>query len=470
MSDVAASEAPTRALAAKPNHPQPAALPNLLSSLGQVNSWVNYDFCPWANRYFNWLRSPLAWMAAAAIAAGLVGLVAVPQGWGVCGALVGTMTLGAIWPWVAVRGVSAELSFERTRCHEGDELFVELAVVNRWPWPVWGLLLEGCLDEDAALARVSAWSKARYRFAWRPERRGPWPRGTPRITTGFPFGLWTCHRPIAVAHGLIVWPRLTALRSAPFDRCEQAAIAGGLLDRAGDEGDLLSARPYRPGDSPRRIHWAHTSRRDMLIVCERQTASQRHAVLVLEPRAFSECRNSLGEAAGPETRSLDAALRVLASICLALHRHGWRIECELAGEPIRISPQPSALRSLWDRLALHCPATASGGLALTVGSAGGSAGGSAVGSAGGGLRIVVTDESGWQSQPVSSRRRMSDPIRWVVVDTVASGELTAAHAWSSGDISGVEPWIRVAVDGGEEGERDWRRQWERRCHGDEAHA
>jgi hypothetical protein len=65
---------------------------------------------------------------------------------------------------------------------------------------------------------------------------------------------------------------------------------------------------------------------------------------------------------------------------------------------------------------------------------------------------------------------MSAPIRWVVVDTVASGELTAAHAWSPGDISGVEPWIRVAVDGGEEGERDWRRQWERRCHGDEAHA
>jgi hypothetical protein len=35
---------------------------------------------------------------------------------------------------------------------------------------------------------------------------------------------------------------------------------------------------------------------------------------------------------------------------------------------------------------------------------------------------------------------------------------------------GIEPWIRVEASGGEEGERDWRRQWERRCHGDEAFA
>ena len=50
-------------------------------------------------------------------------------------------------------------------------------------------------------------------------------------------------------------------------------------DRPGDEGDLISARAYRPGDSPRRIHWAHTSRRDMLIVSERQMASQRRLSL-----------------------------------------------------------------------------------------------------------------------------------------------------------------------------------------------
>ena len=474
MSELAAPErqAPPSPVASR--HRRLPSLPRWVTALAKVNGWANYDFCPWANRYFTWLKSPLAWMAAAAIASGLVGAVAAPQGWVVCGALVGTMALGAIWPWVAVRGVSAELSFERPRCHEGDEVIVELAVANRWPWPVWGLLIEGGIDEDAALARVPAWSKARYRFAWRPERRGPLPRQVPQVATGFPFGLWTCRRPIAVARELIVWPRLTALRSTPFDRCDQPAIAGGLVDRPGDEGDLVSARPYRPGDSPRRIHWAHTSRRDTLIVCERQTASQRHAVVALDPHAFAKdglptryqpasglsagVGGDWGETSGggglepadgtARQDPLDAALRVLASVCQALHRHGWQVACELDGQTIRVSSQPAALRALWDRLAWHGIRPAEGERARAATS--------------GGLRIVVTDEAGWRARPVAVSRRASEQQRWIVVDDAAFE--------APADAAAVEPWIRVSACGGEEGEREWRRQWERRCHGDESFA
>ncbi len=470
MSEAAAPEGSFPALPASPHGRGPSPLPPWVAFLARWNSWANHDFCPWANRYVAWLKTPLAWMVAAAFAAGLVGIVAAPQGWVVCGALAGTAMLGAVWPLLAVRGVSAELSFERTRCHEGDEVFVELAVANRWPWPVWGLLIEGCIDGDAALARVPAWSKARYRFAWRPERRGSCPRRAPQVATGFPFGLWTCRRPIVVDRGLIVWPRLIALRSAPFHRGERTAIAGGLVDRPGDEGDLISARAYRPGDSPRRIHWAHTSRRDMLIVSERQMASQRHAVVILDPRAFTPVRDSSGEASESDTRPLDAAVRVLASICLALHRHGWRINCELDGEAIQVSAQPTALRSLWDRLALYGAGPKVGG-AETMRSP-----------ADGGLRIVVTDVAGWQARQRAMGRRTSESVRWVVVGMAApdqpveldepsdSGVLDDMGMLGDSGMFGIEPWIRVEASGGEEGERDWRRQWERRCHGDEAFA
>lgn len=531
MSELAAPERQAPPMPASSRSRRLPSLPTWLTALAKVNGWANYDFCPWANRYFTWLKSPLAWMAAAAIASGLVGAVAAPQGWVVCGALVGTMALGAIWPWVAVRGVSAELSYERTRCHEGDEVVVELAVANRWPWPVWGLLIEGGIDEDAALARVPAWSQARYRFAWRPERRGPLPRQVPQVATGFPFGLWTCRRPIAVARELLVWPRLTALRSAPFDRCDQPAIAGGLVDRPGDEGDLVSARPYRPGDSPRRVHWAHTSRRDTLIVCQRQTASQRHAVVALDPHAFTEDRlatryqpaselsagaSGLGETSGgfgtdpvdaeAHQDPLDAALRVLASVCQALHRHGWQVVCELDGQAIRVSSQSATLRSLWDRLARHGFRPAKDGYGIVAGSASGSASGPGSGpgshsgsrsgssatrgaasspslhkqhptpalastatvkgehgrAAGGGLRIVVTDDAGWRARPVLVSRRASEQLRWIVVDDAALE--------ASVDAAAAEPWMRVSARGGEESEREWRRQWERRCHGDESFA
>ena len=102
----------------------------------------NHDFCPWANRYVAWLREPLAWFAVAALAAGLIGALVAPQGWLVCAVVLVVMVLGMVWPWLAMRGLEAQVSFDRRRCHELDEVTVVLEVTNRWPWPVWGLLVE----------------------------------------------------------------------------------------------------------------------------------------------------------------------------------------------------------------------------------------------------------------------------------------------------------------------------------------
>jgi hypothetical protein len=303
---------------------------------------------------------------------------------------------------------------------------------------------------------------------------------------------------------MLVWPRVTVLRAAPYDRCHQPAIAGGMVDRPGDEGDLVSARPYRPGDSPRRIHWAHTSRRDVLIVSERQTASQRRATVAIDSRAFP--------------RMLDAALRVVASVCQALHRHGWQVVCELNGQPIRISSQPAALRSLWDRLAMigfdDDSATAADSAWSRSGKMNSESrgdqdrstnGSRAVGNAHG-LRIIVTNEAKWRARLGEAAGGSNAAARWIVIaaaddsavdSAVAAATDSADDAKNAADVAasllefdrvaaespegvwgnrevnrseavsdGVQPWIRVTL--GSEGEDDWRRQWERRCHGDES--
>ena len=83
-------------------------------------------------------------------------------------ALLAVILLGVVWPWIAIRGVSCSLCFNRRRATEGDDVQVTLSIKNSFPWPIWGLAVEGGFfledisnsnDSTAvALARVPGWT------------------------------------------------------------------------------------------------------------------------------------------------------------------------------------------------------------------------------------------------------------------------------------------------------------------------
>ena len=49
-----------------------------------------------------------------------------------------------------------------------------------------------------------------------------------------------------------------------------------------DEGDFFGLRAYRPGDSPRYIHWRSSARRDELVVKQFQQADSRELIVLLD--------------------------------------------------------------------------------------------------------------------------------------------------------------------------------------------
>ena len=308
------------------------------------SSITTHDFLPWSNRVIAPFRTPLAWFAVSAFAAALTGLVVAPQGWAICGIILGVMALGTLWPWLAMRGLSATIHFDRRRCHELDEVTVVLTVNNRWPWPVWGLLVErgffsatGIVSNTqntatTALAHVAGWSNSRFEFNFKPPRRGLYPLEPPLLITGFPFGIWNVKRAIAVPQQLIVWPSTTDLRSLPMRSGNRLATTGSYVDRPGHDGDIIAARPYIRGDSLRRIHWVHTARRDALIVCERQSASRMGFTILLDPYAF----------AGNE-QGLDWGLRVVASLCREFHNHACDLTCQLGTDQYSVAPSTASL-------------------------------------------------------------------------------------------------------------------------------
>ena len=113
-------------------------------------------------------------------------------------------------------------------------------------------------EEDnnwVSIAWVPGRRTIRCRWAFILPRRGVYPLTAPSLTTGFPFGLWENKRVLSVESQLIVWPRTYPVGPVPMV-CGDQQIEGNVSrNKVGSNGDVLGVRPYRRGDSPRRIHW-----------------------------------------------------------------------------------------------------------------------------------------------------------------------------------------------------------------------
>ena len=294
---------------------------------------LNHDFCPSANSYVYWLKQPVGWVVCGMFASFLVGLLIGPQGYVLAGAFLTLLILGVSWPWLCMRGLSCEVSFENTRSVEGEPTNVALNIVNRLPIPAFGLMIQGQFlqdldDEDDAivvgLKRAAGCSISSFQWPLTPKRRGELPVASPQLVTGFPFGLYQICKPIKVTGHTIVWPKCEAVETLTETVGNQFAIDASSSRLAGNEGDTIGVRNYRFGDSVRNIHWSHTARHNRLIIRERQSSTQTPIRVILDlTRAHHRGTGSQS--------TYENAIRLAASICSELHRHQSEIALTCVG-------------------------------------------------------------------------------------------------------------------------------------------
>jgi uncharacterized protein (DUF58 family) len=249
------------------------------------------------------------------------------------------------------------MSFSNSRTTEGEAVGVTLTLINRWPWPLWGLAVVGgfrqltsCeeshddLPVETALASVPAWSESTFHWKFIPSRRGCYPTNDSFLTTGFPFGLWQARRLVVIENRLVAWPRRYAMPSTmPDAGVDQTGL--GLADtKPGDAGDFLGVRPYRSGDLLKRVHWSQTARHGRLIVCEHQAAS-RPAI-----RVIADLHGQVREGTFDQ-EGLEATIRAAASLCDTLHRQHARVEYSDDKATFCIAPGNHGMESVLDHLA-----------------------------------------------------------------------------------------------------------------------
>jgi len=284
--------------------------------------------------------NPLGGLLLACLTAVLCALYIHPRAWILALGLLAIVVIGVSWPWLARLGLRGQLRFAARRCREGESVTAHLAAVNHLPWAAYGVLVRQGIELVAGLPCVPGRGRAERSWTFTPPRRGIYPREPLEIGTGFPFGVFEPTRPVTVAEELIVWPRTFAMMAVPDLEGENRLEGAVSRTKAGTSGDVLGVRPYRRGDSPRRIHWGQSARHDRLIVCELQSSARPMVLIALD----DEPSHHQGE-------SREWAIRLCASLCESWLEQGAEIALWLRGEVIGPAAGQRHRHNLLDALA-----------------------------------------------------------------------------------------------------------------------
>jgi uncharacterized protein (DUF58 family) len=181
-----------------------------------------------------------------------------------------------------------------------------------------------------------------------------------RVTSRFPFGLFSCHIDFPIAAEVLVYPPLGRFRYDPWRdyRAASSPSNQSIRHRSGHE-EFYGVREYRQGDNLRWIHWRQSARTGELVVREMLPLKPTQLIVLVDPWSGPASDQSVRPGAAPLDRDAERVISAAATaLCDALERgHRVGLVCR-AARPIMIPP--NAGRAQRQRI-LHELATATPG-------------------------------------------------------------------------------------------------------------
>jgi len=273
--------------------------------------------------------------AGLAFGAGILFLLGtnVQAGWlfVLCALLLGTLASGLILPGRMLRGIEIERRAP-AEVVQGEEAFVELIVTNRARGLRLGLTLD---DRHVAptslyLTKVSPGERVELVTVRAARTRGVQEDTVVTLRSAAPFGVAERRRTLTVAGSTIVLPAVVPLDRLPFlTSASDPSRRARSHPHRGSGPEYLGIREYRPGDSPRHVHWPSTARTGTVMVRElEEEGSQRLAIVV----------DTLADV-GDEATPLDACCTAAASIARVAFSdgHSMRMIAARPGRSVDVS-------------------------------------------------------------------------------------------------------------------------------------
>lgn len=130
--------------------------------------------------------------------------------------------------------------------------------------------------------------------------RGIYPLGPAAIRLCDPLGWFEANRLMRSQDSLKLYPRIGNFDlDQDLGRCVGAIVSDRHDPRVGLSSEFRSVREYRPGDSPRRVHWGLSARRGQPVVREFSAPSLGERTIFLD--SYSEARVGWGRGSSVES-------------------------------------------------------------------------------------------------------------------------------------------------------------------------
>jgi uncharacterized protein (DUF58 family) len=196
-------------------------------------------------------------------------------------------------------------------------------------------------------ARVPGRSRARLRWQGPSPKRGKYRFRMLDLVTRSPFGLIERRVTTVEPAELIVYPRVGQLtrRWQILQRQSAETKRGQRHDRSAQQQEYHGLRDYRPGDSPRWIHWRTSARLGQPMVKEFEQQSEQDLAILIDPwLPRTKVTPELREA-------LEQMIQFAATLCLETCRHqGRRLLLGWTGATPGVRQGPASVKLLHELL------------------------------------------------------------------------------------------------------------------------
>ena len=189
--------------------------------------------------------------------------------------------ISRLWERYCLRGLSYSRSLEQTRAFFGEEVRLSVEIVNDKPLPLAWIEVEDVVPGQGMsfapahagpshipgrrlltmLMSVRWYERVRRHYRMRCNARGVHAFGPATLRTGDVFGLAAQEMQVLSEDYLLVYPRVVSLEQLQLPATNpfgDVPLRRQWLFE--DPLRTVGVREYRPGDSPRRLHWKATAR------------------------------------------------------------------------------------------------------------------------------------------------------------------------------------------------------------------
>jgi uncharacterized protein (DUF58 family) len=196
-------------------------------------------------------------------------------------------------------------------------------------------------------ARVPGGSRERLRWQGTTPKRGKYRFRTMELVTRSPFGLLERRVTLSEPDELTVYPTVGQLSRRWHLARRQATETrrGQRHDRSAQQQEYHGLREYRPGDSPRWIHWRTSARLGHPMVKEFEQQNDQDLAILVDPWL------PRSKATHEQREALEQAIRFAATVCLeTCRRHGRRLTLGWTGAAAGVCQGPASVKLLHELL------------------------------------------------------------------------------------------------------------------------